>query len=275
MPLQAIYEDDYLLVKTFRNQCSRLCMISFTGVGHAMGGLDLQKEEFIGSSQRLGHLFVVTDKTRSWANSINVKLLQTLFMEFGSFDKVIAIGNSMGGTNALLLGPLLGANIVIAFTPQFSVHPSIFPNLLNPKWQEYRDSIQKWRFYAVDDAFVSDVSEYIFHGDHPLELVHAQRFAQRGNRHHFILSRSGHDIAARIKASGCLYPLIDFCIDERREDEIIELLRFHGISCRKDMTFSKYQLLVYCLVLFKDYSRRILNKMLQFVASLISFGESF
>lgn len=65
----------------------------------------------------------MVDKEKSWSNRINEKVLKKKFSMFGSFFKVIAIGTSMGGTNALILGPLLNAETIIAFSPQYSVFP--------------------------------------------------------------------------------------------------------------------------------------------------------
>ena len=37
-------------------------LVSFTGIGHGMGGIDVQRIEFSGTAHRHGGLIVVTDK---------------------------------------------------------------------------------------------------------------------------------------------------------------------------------------------------------------------
>ena len=179
--MKILHEDDFLLLKGIINDDSDVCIVSFTGVGHAMGRLNIQKEEFVGSALKNGSVFFVTDKTRSWSNKICEDKLIEVFSRFGSFKNIVAIGNSMGGTNALLMGPKLGCQTIIAFTPQFSVHPEVFPDLKNKKWMEYRDAIDEWVFKSVDESGLSysPVSEYIFHGGSSRELMHARRFVEK------------------------------------------------------------------------------------------------
>ena len=115
--INTLFEDDSLLIKGIKNINSKFCTLSFTGVGHAMGMMNLQKEEFIGNSIKNGNVLFIIDKKRTWGNSIDVQRVLKVLHDFGDFDEIIALGNSMGGTNALILGPLLGAQTVISFVP--------------------------------------------------------------------------------------------------------------------------------------------------------------
>ena len=229
--LRILHEDDFLLLKGIINDDSDKCIVSFTGVGHAMGGLDVQKEEFVGSALRNGSVFFVTDKTRSWSNKICEDKLIEVFSRFGSFENIVAIGNSMGGTNALLMGPKLGCQTIIVFAPQFSVHPEVFPDLKNKKLMEYRDAIDKWVFKSVDDSGpnYSSVSEYIFHGGNSLELMHARKFSKKKNRVHLILKDCDHHVAKFLKKKGVLSSLIGKCIEGASRDQIIDLIPDVGI----------------------------------------------
>ena len=224
--MKSLYEDDFLLLKGIINDDSDTCIVSFTGIGHAMGGLNVQKEEFVGSALRNGSVFFVTDKTRSWSNKICEDKLIEVFSGFGHFKNIVAIGNSMGGTNALLMGPKLGCQTIIAFTPQFSVHPEVFPDLKDKKLMEYRDAIDEWVFKIVEESgsSYSPVSEYIFHGGSSLELMHARRFVEKKNRVHLILKDCNHEVAKFLKEKGVLSSLIDKCIEGASRDQVIELI---------------------------------------------------
>ena len=229
--MDILYEDDFLLLKGIIRDNSDTCIVSFTGVGHAMGGLNVQKEEFVGSALKNGSVFCVTDKTRSWSNKICENTLIETFSGFGSFKSVVAIGNSMGGTNALIMGPRLGCKTIIAFTPQFSVHPEVFPDLGSKTWMQYRNAIDKWVFKSVDEDNLkpSLVREYIFHGGAPLELLHAREFLQKKNRVHLIFKDCNHGVAKFLKERGVLSALIDKCIEGANRCQVIELISDFGI----------------------------------------------
>lgn len=237
--MNAIYEDSYLLIKGIKNEGSSVCVISFTGVGHLMGGVDVQREEFVGSALKNGSVFFVTDKTRSWSNNIDEKRLKSQFIEFGSFDKIVSIGNSMGGTNALLLGGFLGSHTIIAFTPQFSVHPGIFPRLSNKQITLWRDAINKWKYKSVEDSIAVGTREYIFHGDSLEELLQAVKFRKQKNRVHFIIKNCGHDVAMKLKEKGALSTIVDKCIMNANFKEVQTCLMLFGIEVVSDKRLKK------------------------------------
>ena len=64
-----LLEDDEILVLSKQTEGER-CIVSFTGVGHGMGGVDLQKPEFSAGPAAGPRVFVM-DKTRSWGNALN------------------------------------------------------------------------------------------------------------------------------------------------------------------------------------------------------------
>ena len=228
--MRSIYEDEPLLIKGIKNEKSSTCIVSFTGVGHRMGGIDVQKEEFVGSSLKNGSVFSVTDKTRSWSNNIDESRLKSKFIEFGDFDKVVSIGNSMGGTNALLLGGVFGSHTTIAFTPQFSVHPDIFPRLHDSQWTIWRKAISNWKYKCVEDAKIVTSREYIFHGNSLEELVQASKFRKQKNRVHLVIKNCGHDVAMTLKEKGALSTVIDQCIANASEQELKSCIRSFGME---------------------------------------------
>jgi hypothetical protein len=227
--MDLLYEDKYLLLKGTKKPKAKTCIISFTGVGHAMGGIDVQREEFIGSGLKNGSVFFITDKTRSWANAIDVKKIQTIFSDFGNFKDIVALGNSMGGTNALLLGPALGAQIIISFTPQYSVHPSIIPDLKRKNLMAYRNSILSWKYITAEALASSGVREYIFHGDTPLEALHSNKFKSKDNRVHLILNGCNHDVSMALKSAGILSAVIDLCIHGGSSLDLVDLISSAGL----------------------------------------------
>jgi len=229
--MKIIYEDNALLLKAIKNESNK-CLISFTGVGHAMGGIDVQKEEFVGSALSHGNCFFITDKQRSWANNLDLSILKKEFLRWSDnrFHQIIGIGNSMGASNAMLLGPELGASTIICFTPQFSVHPRVFPVLENPKWVKWRDNILQWKYETVEHNQNNFAREFIFHGGTPSEIEHALKFKKKTNRTHYLIKDSGHDVAMHFKKMGCLGKIIDSCMLNQDASIFSSILNKHYID---------------------------------------------
>lgn len=222
--MNLVYEDDSVRVKGIKRGMTSFCSISFTGVGHAMGGINIQREEFVGSCMAIGDALFVSDKMRSWGNSINPEKLAEVFSRWSgdtAYEKVISIGNSMGGTNALLLGPLLGAHSILAFAPQYSVHHDYFPSLGDARWDEYRNKIRNWRFKTVDALLPSlSVDEYIFSGGTSSEIKHARLFRKVPKRSHWIIKDSDHGVAMFLKKHGCLPAIINLVMCNANTEQI-------------------------------------------------------
>lgn len=62
--LDIIRNDERYALLASRNEIaqSEEVIVSFTGIGHAMGGVNVQKIEFAGSARSRGGLVVVMDK---------------------------------------------------------------------------------------------------------------------------------------------------------------------------------------------------------------------
>ena len=191
-------------------------VIAFAGVGLALGGI--QTEEFRNSVKQLhqqGQCSVayVLDKRRSWYNDgVGSEIADALNLTARQVEasKVVTLGNSMGGTGALIFaGILANCSQAIAFCPQSSVNPDVAP--FETRWGEWRKSIEKWDFPDATATLEQGVKYDIFYGeDDPLDLQHARRFStlDRPNINLHMLSKCGHDVAM------CRVP--DDCIDPRR-----------------------------------------------------------
>jgi hypothetical protein len=80
----------------------------------------VQHEEFFNLKKKY-NVFFIRDITRSWFNNVDIKLIK----KFLNKKRInFAIGYSMGGFNAIIfLHSLYDVRKVIAFSPQFSIHP--------------------------------------------------------------------------------------------------------------------------------------------------------
>lgn len=210
-------------------------LVSFTGIGHGMGGIDVQRIEFSGTAHRHGGLIVVTDKNRSWGNNISSEKLVGLIEPLVRGKTVITIGNSMGGFLALLFAPIIGARLAIAFAPQFSVDASIVPD--ETRWMEYRKNINSFRYPSLKGRLDKKRTYYTINGATPLEEIHWKRFPVGGNLHHFVVSGIGHDVALQLKKAGILNRVIDDALKEK-----LDLSSFADIPVYKRSAKSFYSL---------------------------------
>ena len=235
-----IYEDESLRIHGNSNSNSTTCIIAFAGAAEALGGLDIEGKNFAGSEFENASLFVVIDKKKSWSNHIKTDILKKTFKSFGVFSRVIAVGTSMGGTNALILGPLLDAETIIAFSPQYSVYPEYNHELIkffrrvqkNSRILKYITSIKNWKFKSLNDINCHAKNEFIFHSDTFHDLPQCKSFLENPvkGRRCIPIKRIGHRSASELDKRGVLPSLIRLCLDGAEVSQCIELLNKAGLD---------------------------------------------
>ena len=176
MDVELFYEDEFLKISYLDASNSNRCLIAFTGVGHAMGGVDVQREEFF-SQHALGMVVWVTDKRRSWGNNLKVEAISSAIQNLIAKREVFFVGNSMGGFLAILFSSILNAKRVMAFVPQFSVSPNIVP--CERRWMNYRSEIKKFVYEDLSQSFNANTEYALLMGSGAYEEVHYQKFSNR------------------------------------------------------------------------------------------------
>jgi hypothetical protein len=205
---QKIFENAHLAVLMISGQKNE-CIISFTGVGHALGGIDLQTPEFTRSDGDETKVFII-DKQRSWGNNVNWDQLDEILNPVIQGAKVTTLGNSMGGFLAILSARRLGADRTIAFVPQWSIDPEIVPG--EDRWLDYRKNIQRVKYKDLSSAFDTPTKFSVFFGRDRRDAMHLQFFpTQKDNLDLFVLEDCSHDAASFLKERGQLYPVIKAC----------------------------------------------------------------
>ena len=200
------------------------CIISFTGVGHALGGIDLQNPEFSRSDGGETKIFVI-DKERSWGNNINWNQLYDNISPVIQDMQITTLGNSMGGFLAILSARMLNADRTIAFVPQWSIDPEIIPN--EHRWKNYRKKIGVIKYKDLSNAFVSSTKFSVFFGRDKNDANHLQLFPSKKDNIDMIVLEDCHHNAARfLKECGQLYPTIKAC---QEGEDVKLLLRKAGI----------------------------------------------
>ena len=214
--MQTLFEDDVLAVAVQRPEAGAgngAVLLSFTGVGLAMGGIDVQKPEFLASGQGFDAVVFITDKTRSWGSAVDFDRIRALVRPLAAGRPVHAIGNSMGGFLAILASHHLRLGRVLAFAPQFSVDPAVVP--WETRWRKYTAGIARHVPLTAGSAMVGRSRYYVFSGGLGLDRQHAALFPVRDNLVHHVFPDVDHDVAKRLKTAGHLVQTIRACLEGR------------------------------------------------------------
>jgi len=187
-------------------------LLSFTGIGHEMGGIDLQKPEFYAIGAGFDNVVFVSDLTRSWGNALNFRRIQTELAPYVKGARLFTIGNSMGGFLAVLATAFFKVEATIALAAQYSVSPDIVPE--ETRWRAHRSGIKRFRFESLETAFNDTTRYYMFSGGNADEKVHWSRFPDQPNVHNIVLGQRGHHIAQYLKGQNVLSPLVTACVGD-------------------------------------------------------------
>ena len=159
-----IFNKDYNLTKTLLNQYftgKKKTVLSFSSIG---GGIKhIQNEEFFNLTKKYNVLFI-RDITRSWLNNVDIKLIKKNIIK----KKCYAIGHSMGAFNAIIFSTLHRIKKVIAFSPQFSIHPRITKDTT---FRNHALRIKVWKYPKL--KFSKNTNYLLVFGDDSKEKYHA------------------------------------------------------------------------------------------------------
>ena len=196
-----IFNKNYNFTKTLINQYysnKKKTALSFSSIGQ--GTKYIQNEEFFNLTKRF-NVFFVRDITRSWFNNIDVKLIKR-FIKKKRVDLVI--GYSMGGFNAIIFSTLHKVKKVIAFSPQFSIHPKISKD---KSFLNYASRIKKWKYPQL--KFSENTDYLLIFGDSSLEKYHASLMPKKKNIKIVLIKDCDHQSITKIKRSEEMYKLIN------------------------------------------------------------------
>jgi len=201
---KVIFETDAIKVSVLQSPQGAQddTLISFTGVGHALGGLDVQKPEFFKAHQWYRTMIFVSDLKRTWGNGVDFDALRKAIEPFVEGTQVDTLGNSMGGFLALLMPEKMPVRRAVAIVPQISLHPDIVP--WETRWLDYRSQIKTWIYANVADHFVEQTEYVVAFGAHKKDLKHMHLLPERSNLDVLQAPNLGHTLANDLKKIGLL-----------------------------------------------------------------------
>jgi hypothetical protein len=209
MNINLVYEDDFLKISFLDESNSSRCLVAFNGIGHSVGAIDIQREEFF-SHHKLGMVVWITDKKRSWGNNLNLEKVYDTIKNLIKDREVFIIGNSMGGFLAILFSSILNAKKVLSIVPQFSVSPNIVPS--EKRWMKYRKKIKSFVYEDLTAYFNKDIDYAILLGGGDLEEIHYQKFmdiSYKPNVSLYKLLDAEHNVARYLKELKILNECVD------------------------------------------------------------------
>ena len=169
----------------YRNK--KITVISFSSIGR--GRKYIQQNEFFNLTKKYNVMFV-KDITRSWLNNVEINQIRTSLKNNNNY----AIGHSMGAFNAITFSTLHPIKKVIAFSPQYSIHPKISKD---DTFLNFAANINEWKFKKLK---FSDKTDYLLiFGDSDKEKYHMSMIPKRKNIKLMVLKNCNHSTAPYLK----------------------------------------------------------------------------
>jgi esterase/lipase len=196
----SIFNKNYNFTKTLINQYytgKKKTVLSFSSIGR--GVRFVQNEEFFNLKKKY-NVFFIRDITRSWFNNVDIKLIKKNVNKKNCY----AIGHSMGGFNAIIFSTLYDVRKVIAFSPQFSIHPNITKD---PTFMNYSLRIKEWRYPKLE--FSKNTDYLLIFGDDAKEKYHASLMPKQENIKILYIKNCNHNTAGKLKKQKKLYKIIN------------------------------------------------------------------
>lgn len=186
---------------------SKHTIVSFSSIGNTIQGVN---REFYNLKNNGYNVIWVLDHNKSYFSAIDINEITKHIKTYN----VYAIGNSMGGFNAIMFSNFYPTQKVLAFSPQFSMDKTIVP------WEDrWRKQITWKKFKYPKATFVNWTDYCLITGHKAKDQKHMSMMPDTPNINKQTVF-GGHVIAEKFKKSGNLYRLIN---DYFKEDvEITE-----------------------------------------------------
>lgn len=215
--LEQVFAESPLQIKYWRGHSEKLVVV-FSSVGK--NPHEYPPVEFFQSATegKQNHALFISDISRSWLNGDGVsdqvvEVIKRVAKEV-STSGIHLMGNSMGGSMALLIKDQVPAKTVLSFVPQYSVCPDIVPE--EKRWMRFRKEIKFFRYPEIILNHTPNQNVFIIHGGSPDELVHARRFPRVRGIGHFILPHQNHNLSQHLKRQGHLDILVSAALNGRK-----------------------------------------------------------
>jgi hypothetical protein len=199
-----LHEDDCVRIAFSPGETNAEAIISFTGIGLQMGGI--QQHEFSSTLSGRRDIYYITDFRRSWFNDcapVIRKIVCKALAKRGT-KTVVTLGNSMGGSGAIAFArEFLGCQTAIAFVPQSSISPQVVS--FEHRYRNFAAEVKTWRLPDLAECISPEITYQIFVGDQvQADLDHAERFRRAcpASCNVYVIPNADHNVARYLKRNG-------------------------------------------------------------------------
>lgn len=207
----------------FINSENNSVIVAFGGIKHGIGMPLFEFKRIISSYDNYNQYFF-KDNSQSWyhngikgfASNID-DLTQSLSKLISNYDKVVFIGNSMGGYAAIHFGVLLNIDLVLAFSPQTFIdkfrrfyykdnrwkkqirNTQILKN--KPKYFNLKKTLKSKNYQTEIKVFYSSLDKF--------DNIHVNRIRNYKNVKTFNYDLGGHNLVTILKENEILKQILN------------------------------------------------------------------
>lgn len=215
--IDTLRDDARLRLWRHRGRSQRL-VVSFSGVGRDRRVPPRLEFGRTASANGRDHVLYIADPARSWLNQPGLieeiaGLVETEAAQVGA-TQVVALGHSLGGFSALVLGGFTRVDVALALSPQFSLDPDIVPD--EGRWMMFRQHFPGLRIRQAADHMAASTQHYILFGRHHREAPQRRLMRPAPNAACFLLPKVRHDSVVKLYHAGILDEVVQLAFAGRR-----------------------------------------------------------
>lgn len=233
--MNIIHDDDTVRIFYEKGEGNNT-LIMFSGIDFDIFGFNnfnrdaLDRPEFVKVTTGMGDRFWVIDKQRTWGSHIDWESVSNFLSPYFDGKNVAALGNCMGGTNAIKFAYHADVHRVIAFTPHWSVDPNEVTHNFDRRTQPLRDKVLASGWKNLEGMFRPMTTYIHLWTPDEIDVPHMIKFPTLPNIKRFYFPTSSHSVARMLKNNGVLNELLGLCIvAEDVHTEVSKVLDDAGI----------------------------------------------
>lgn len=216
LPIRMIRDDAQLRLWRHRGQSRRL-VLAFSSLGRETDVPPRMEFARTACADGRDHALYLADPQRSWLNAPGLiediaALVEAEAARLG-VAHVVAMGHSLGGFSALVLGGFTKVDVALALSPQLSIDPALVPD--EPRWMMFRKHIETIRIRQAADHMQETTLHYVIFGRDRREAPQRALLRPAPHVQSFELPRVRHDSVMRLYQAGILEDVVRLAFARR------------------------------------------------------------
>lgn len=205
-----LYRSDTLAVRAYAGTGTQACVVTFDNYGSSG---DLERDGFGAQFFAARGIAAVTvvGRGNDWYHYPDTAAaLDAVRRHVAGYDRVVTYGSSMGGYAALRFAGAVGADAVLALSPQYSIQRDRAP--YEPRWW-----IEAANIGWIDalEAPLAAIPATVVHDTLGPDRHHAAAIARESGATTIAIPFGGHPVATYLGEVGLLEPLVHAVLEDR------------------------------------------------------------